>query len=82
MSEKLEQTEVRLLIDKEYLEKLQKRLGATKATDLTRTALTLLDWASEEAAHGRVVLSSDQQGDQVHRLTMPELSRVKVDKLG
>lgn len=78
MSAQAEQTEIRLLVDKKYLEKLQKRLGTTKATDLTRAALTMLDWASVEAEHGRLVLSSDQDGSDVRQLAMPELSRVEV----
>lgn len=77
MSAKLEQTEVRLLIEKDFLDKLLSRMGAVKATDLTRAALTLLDWASEEAAQGRLILSSDKKGQDVRRLVMTELSRVK-----
>ena len=78
MSAQSEQLEIRLLVDKKYLEKLQKRIGTTKATDLTRTALTLLDWATVEAEQGRLVLSSDPEGGDVRQLAMPELSRVEV----
>jgi len=78
MSAQSEQLEIRLLVDKKYLEKLQKRMGTTKATDLTRAALTLLDWATVEAEQGRLVLSSDQGGGDVRQLAMPELSRVEV----
>jgi hypothetical protein len=78
MSAQSEQLEIRLLVDKKYLEKLQKRMGTTKATDRTRAALTLLDWATVEAEQGRLVLSSDQAGGDVRQLAMPELSRVEV----
>ena len=69
--------EVRFTIDQDYLEALQNRLGLKKSTDVTRTALTLLEWASSEAANGRVILSSTEEGKDLHRLVMPELQRVK-----
>ena len=72
-----EKREVRLTIDSDYLEKLQERVGGSKATDVTRAALALFDWATEEVAQGRIVLSTDKNGGEVRRLATPELSRVK-----
>lgn len=71
------QTEVRFLIDTHFLEKLKDRMGEAKATDVIRTALALLDWATEEAEKGRDIFSASNQGDDVHRLVMPELLYVK-----
>ena len=67
--------EVRFSIDANLLRTLQQRLGVERSTDIARSALTLLDWASREAANGRVILSTTDDGKDVHRLVMPELSQ-------
>jgi len=72
------QTEIRVAVDKEFLEALQKRLGVSRATEVARSALTLLDWAATETQNGRVILSSTEKGSDVHRLVMPELSTKKL----
>lgn len=69
-------TEVRVAIDSSFLKHLEDRLGLTRSTDVARVALSLLDWASEEAAHGRMILSTDKDGKDAHRLVMPELSNI------
>lgn len=71
------ETEVRVSVDSEFLKGLQNRLGLSKSTDVTRVALTLLDWASEEAAHNRMILSTTRDGKDVHRLVMTELNNLK-----
>lgn len=68
------ETEIRLSIDAEFLKDLQNKLGVERATDVARSALTLLDWAATEASEGRVILSSTDSGANVHRLVMPELT--------
>jgi len=73
-----EATEVRFTVDADFLRKLQQRLGIDKATYIARAALTLLDWASAETEKGRIVLSSDDLGKEVHRLVMPEFSRIRL----
>lgn len=78
MAKAKKQTEVRVNIDAEFLAKLQTRLGLSKSTDVTKVALTILDWASDEAEHGRMVLSTKKDGKDAHRLVIPELSNVKV----
>lgn len=70
--------EVRLDIDDAFLKELQEKLGASvKASDLTREALTMLNWAIEEVAAGRVILSTSASGDDVHRLVMPTLTQAE-----
>lgn len=67
------QTEIRFTVDKQFLKDLQRRLGVSRGTDVAKSALTLLDWASSEASTGRVILSSTESGSDIHRLVMPEL---------
>ena len=76
MNKMSNKTEVRVAIDSNFLNKLEERLGITKSTDLTRVALSLLDWASEEAKSGRLILSTNSEGKEAHRLVMPELSNI------
>ena len=66
--------ELRLQIPDELVAKLQEKLGdKTKVTDIARDAITLFNWAVDERARGRLVLSSGIEGDDVARLTMPSL---------
>jgi hypothetical protein len=68
--------ELRLQIPDELVENFKEKLGGdTKVTDIARDAITLFKWAIEERANGRVVLSSDPEGKQVTRLTMPGLEK-------
>lgn len=71
------QTEVRFTVDKDFLDELGKRLDQCKATDIVRTALTLLDWVSNEAIQGREILSAEENNNKFYRLAMPELSRAR-----
>ena len=75
MSKPLPMTELRFTVNTDFLKKLQERLQVERGTDIARSALTLLDWASEETSSGRVILSSTSEGTEVHRLVMPELKR-------
>ena len=67
--------EVRLTLDDDLMKNMMEKAGATKATDLTKEAMTLLNWAINEAASGRVILSSDSTGGEIQRLAMPSLSK-------
>jgi len=70
--------EVRLTIPDDLVVDMQKRLGlGTKATDIARDAITLFNWAVNERAKGRLVLSSDQEGEKMVRLAMPSLESIK-----
>jgi len=80
MGNKPKKTEVRVAIDSNFLKKLENRLGLTKSTDLTRVALSLLDWVSEETKEGRMILSTNKDGKNAHRLVMPELANIKPSK--
>jgi hypothetical protein len=68
------ETEVRLSIDSDFLKELQDKLGVDRATDVARAGLTILNWAAGEASRGRLILSSTSNGEDIHRLVMPELT--------
>lgn len=71
--------EVRFQVEDSFLERLQKRLGTSKATDVAKDALTLLNWAVKEKLQGREIASA--QDDTVHtKLAMPSLDRVQSEK--
>jgi len=58
------------------MRELQEQLNEGKASEVTRSALTLLKWAAEEAKQGRVILSAQPDGKNVQRLAMPALAKV------
>jgi hypothetical protein len=68
--------EVRLQIPDELVQRFQDKLGSNvKVTDIAKDALTLFNWAVDERAKGRLVLSSDEEGEKVVRLAMPLLEK-------
>lgn len=71
--------EIRMSVDDDFIQNLQEKIGGSiKATDITRDALTIFNWAVAEAAKGRAVLSCNKDtGEDVHRLVMPSLMKVK-----
>ena len=69
--------EVRLTLDDDLIRNMMEKTGVSKATDLTKDAMTMLHWAIGEAALGRDILSSDRSGEQIYRLAMPTLSKAK-----
>lgn len=73
--------ELRLQIPDDVVKKLQDKIGSNaKVTDIARDALTLFNWAVDERAKGRLVLSSDEDGAKITRLAMPSLESVAPDK--
>lgn len=69
--------EVRLTLDDDLMRSMMAKSGVTKATDLTKEAMTLLNWAIGEAAKGRVILSTEADGSAVQRLAMPSLEKAQ-----
>ena len=73
--------ELRLQIPEDLVKRLQEKLGANmKVTDIARDALTLFNWAVQEKAKGREILSADEGGDDIRRLAMPSLENVPPPK--
>jgi len=70
--------EIRVEVDDEFARNLQFALGTKKATEIARTALTLLNWAVDEVSQGRVIFSGDRDGTNLHKLAMPVLANVKI----
>jgi hypothetical protein len=69
--------EVRLSIDDAFLKDLQEKIGGSPhPSELTRDALTMFNWAVQEVAAGRVLLSTSAAGEDLHRLVMPTLTQV------
>jgi hypothetical protein len=66
--------ELRLTIPDEIIKQISDKLGGNqKASDIARDAITLFNWAVDERAKGRLVLSTGEKGEDVARLTMPSL---------
>lgn len=73
----MSKTEIRLKIDKAFLDKLKKRVGSEKYIEIIQNALGVYDWATEEVEHGRTVVSADKKGEDLERLFSPEFARIK-----
>ncbi len=72
--------EVRLQIPDDVVRKLQNKLGdTTKVTDMARDAITLFNWAVNERAKGRLVLSSKADGTGMIQLAMPSIEKAAPD---
>jgi hypothetical protein len=68
--------DIRLQIPDDVVKSIQDKVGANfKATDIARDAITLFNWAVDERAKGRVVLSSNSEGEDQTRLAMPSIER-------
>jgi hypothetical protein len=69
--------ELRLQVPDDVVKKFQDKLGSdVRVTDIARDALTLYNWAIEERAKGRLILSSEEDGTKMTRLAMTSLERV------
>lgn len=70
--------EIRILVDRDFITRISKRIGATTNVEVLRVAFTILEWASKEIKGKRIILSSDTNGNRVNRLAMPELEQARV----
>ncbi len=68
--------EFRLKVPDELLHSMQAKLGGAKMTEIARDALGLLNWALDERARGRFVLSGTEDGEKLIRITLPSLDRI------
>jgi hypothetical protein len=69
--------EIRFTVNAQFIEKLQKDLNEPTATEIARSALSLLNWAVKESKEGRVIVSADGNGEQKHRLALPILDQIQ-----
>jgi len=65
--------ELRLKVDSEFMKNLQARLKTKNNREIVQNALAALDWVSEESEKERVILSSNKDGGEIHRLVLPVL---------
>jgi hypothetical protein len=69
---------VRLDIDDAFLREMQCKLGSQATlTDLISEGLTMLRWAVNETAAGRVVISTSSAGTDLKRLVLPAISVIE-----
>jgi len=71
--EKEQIMELRLKVDSEFMKNLQARLKTKNNREIVQNALAALDWVSEESEKERVILSSNKDGGEIHRLVLPVL---------
>jgi len=71
--EKEQIMELRLKVDSEFMKNLQARLKTKNNREIVQNALAELDWVSEESEKERVILSSNKDGGEIHRLVLPVL---------
>lgn len=69
MAEKI----VCVAIDEDFLNALKARTGLREDDAVIREAMTVFNWAAEERAQRRLVLSTDEKGRDVHKLTTQAL---------
>ncbi|SRR6266496_6453212 len=63
---------VRLSINPKLLEKLHSETNIQN-TQLVAEALTLLEWAVSEAKEGRYLVTTDEKGENVKKVSLPSL---------
>jgi hypothetical protein len=68
--------EIRVNIEDKFMRRL-KDLLRVKTPEIARAALTILSWAAEDVKKGRVILSTDAEGKNIHRLAIPTLEAIR-----
>lgn len=69
--------EIRLQIPDDVIDNFQSKLSErTKPTDIARDAMTLYNWAVNERAQGRVLLTSNADGTNFTKLAMSSLESI------
>jgi hypothetical protein len=70
--------EVRVILPDAFIALMQEKLGREiKATEITREAITLFNWAVEQRAKGNVLQSATPEGEKTVQLSMPVLEEIK-----
>jgi len=70
--------EVRVQLPDDLVSGIQEKLSTnTKPTEITKDAIALYNWAVSERAKGNVIVSSNNDGTNVTRVTMPSLDSIK-----
>jgi hypothetical protein len=70
--------EVRLQLPDDLVSAMQEKLSMNvKPTEIAKDAIALYNWAVSERAKGNVILSSNNDGTNLTRVTMPSLDSIK-----
>ena len=69
--------EVRFIIDEKLFDALKKETGIDKPSQLTNEALNLLKWAASEVKQGRVLMTANAQGGDIHKIVIPSLENAR-----
>jgi hypothetical protein len=70
--------DVRLTIPDDLVAQMQNKLSQNgKPTEIARDAISLYNWAISERAKGNVILSSNNDGTNLTRVTMPSLDSIR-----
>jgi hypothetical protein len=72
--------EIRVRVDDQFSKQLQDTLGTKKTTEIAKAALTLLNWAATQKSKGRLILSGDENGENLHELALPILDGIQRTK--
>jgi len=73
--------DVRLQLPDDFVSGIQDKIGSNvKPTDIARDAVTLYNWAVEERAKGRVILSANADGENMTRLVMPSIEKAATSR--
>jgi len=68
-----DQTDIRVRIDTQQLQAIQHHMGRQSYRKITTASLTLLSWALDEIANGRIIVSANQDNGDIRQLVIPEL---------
>lgn len=68
---------IRVQVPDEFMNNLQQEMGLKTNAEVVQEALTLLSWAVGEIARERLILSTNQKGQEVERLVMRSLATVR-----
>lgn len=72
--------EIRLRVEDGYVEEIMKELGAKKPTAVVLDAIGFYKWAISERKKGRFILSTNEDGSDVHKIVMPSLEKIASHK--
>lgn len=65
--------EIRVQVPNDYIDPLRQRLKLSTNSAVLQDALTLLKWAADERAKGKIILSMGEDSSDAVRLLLPSL---------
>lgn len=68
--------ELKLKMDKKYLDELKDIIGTNSNDVVFQNALATLKWAAQERQNDRYVVSANAEGEEIHPLNLSILNRL------